>query len=87
MGICPFCSSKALGEEFHYLLKCENTTLENTRDTFIKKIYEISSEFRKLNYRELFKYLLCMSDKDIIEVSAKYFHDVCEIYKMFIKSL
>ena len=50
---------------------------------FSKKIYEISSQFRKLSYRELFKYLLCMSDKDIIEVSAKYFHDVCE----FIKSL
>ena len=37
MRICPLCSSKALGDEFHYLLKCENTTLENTRDTFILK--------------------------------------------------
>ena len=32
---------------------------------------------------ELFKYLLlCMCDKFFfIEVSAKYFHNVCEIYK------
>ena len=51
MRSCPLCWSKALGDEFHYLLKCE---------ILFKKIYEISSEFCKLNYRELFKYLFNM---------------------------
>ena len=77
MRSCPLCWSKALGDEFHYLLKCEILLKKYMRS--VLNFVNLTTE----NY--LNTYLICMSDKNKLAQNTS-FHDVCEVYKKFMIS-
>ena len=43
--ICPLCNRSAIGDEFHFLLKCNHSSLSHVRGTctFLGSLYSINS--------------------------------------------
>ena len=60
--ICPICERKEIGNEWHYLLKCDNTQIRNTRSHFFGLIKNIQPQSRNLKDENLIKYCMNMSD-------------------------
>ena len=59
--ICPLCNRSAIGDEFHFLLKCNHSSLSHVRGTctFLGNLYLINSNLTT-RLAEHYVYISCL---------------------------
>ena len=59
--ICPLCNRSAIGDEFHFLLKCNHSSLSHVRGTctFLGSLYSINSNLTTC-LAEHYVYISCL---------------------------
>ena len=76
--LCTFCKY-TVGSEKHYLMECFHPSLANLRNQFLTNIFKINPFLQSLPRDCLFKYILCFTDKSIIDITAKYVNNVLRL--------
>ena len=77
---CTFCQN-CVGNEFHGLLMCTGTNLENLRKVFLPKIISICPQIQKLSTHDIFLYLIKCHDKSVTTVFAEWVDKCNNLYK------
>ena len=78
---CQICDLNEIGDETHYLTKCENTKIEDLRHLFITNVKNIQPQFEPFDCMNIMKYCLNMNDEILYEPFSTYIKDLFEIYK------
>ena len=78
--LCPLCNRSEIGDEFHYLLKCNHSSLSHFRGT-LESLYSINSNFTNMSCKALFLYIMSMCDENIINLSASYIENMLNCYE------
>ena len=52
--LCPHFNRSEVGDEFHYLLKCTQSSLSYIRGIFLESLYSINSNFTNMSRKALF---------------------------------
>ena len=73
--------NRSLGDEFHYLLKCTQSSLSHIRGIFLKSLYSTNSNFTNMSYKALLLYIMSMCDENIINLSASYIENILNCHK------
>ena len=79
--LCQICDLKEIGDEMHYLTKCENANMKSLRCIFLNNIKKIQQQFEKFECQNIMMYCLNMKDESIYESFSTYVKDIFEIYK------
>ena len=79
--LCHLCNRSEIGDEFHYLLKCNHSSLSHTRGAFLESLYSINSNFRNMSSKAILLYIMSMCDENIINLSASYIENILNCYK------
>lgn len=69
---CEKCNTNKLGDEFHFILECENVELSKHRNDMLKNISVIMPQFETLNDYSKFLYIILCSDKCLIGYISKF---------------
>ena len=77
---CPLCNRSEIADEFHYLLKCIDSSLSYIRGIFLESLYSININFRNISCKALFLYIMSMCDENIINLSASYIENILNCY-------
>ena len=77
---CDICKTMEIGDEWHYLLKCRNHNISNTRESFMQDIKTIQPQLRQFNMPELVKYCLIMQDTQIQQRTALFVKGLLDTY-------
>ena len=56
--ICPICKLDEIGDERHYLLKCENGKIQKVRETLRSTIKRIQPQCANFQDKEIMKYCI-----------------------------
>ena len=78
---CMICNLNELGDEQHYLLKCNNAKIENTREIYIKEIKRIILQTNNFSTENIITYCINMNDHNIQLPTATFIHNILKIYK------
>ena len=79
--LCQICDLEEIGDEMHYLTKCENANMKSLRCIFLTDIKIIQPQFEKFECENIMMYCLNMKDESIYESFSTYVKDIFEIYK------
>ena len=79
--LCPLCNRSEIGDEFHYLSKCNHSSLSHPRGIFLESLYSINSNFTNMSCKALFLYITSMYDENIINRSPSYIENFLYCYK------
>ena len=77
---CSFCKP-SIGNEFHYLMKCNHLSFSLLRSAFLERLYKINSNFIDMNCKALFIYILTMYDENVVNLCAQYIDNIQNCYK------
>ena len=78
---CNICELNVLGDENHYLTKCNNKSMADVRSSFFETIKLLCPQLATFNNENIIKYCLCMKDALIQEPTAFFVKKVYETYK------
>ena len=78
---CQICDLDEIGNEIHYLAKCNNTKIVDLRNIFIRNLKYLQPQFEHFNDLNIIKYCINMNDEIILEPFSTFVKDVFEIYK------
>ena len=78
---CQICNLVEMGDEEHYLLRCNNINISNARNSFFEKIRKDISQFDKFTNNNIIDYCMNMSDINIQMPMAIYVKNILSIYK------
>ena len=78
-----FCSffKPSIGNEFHYLMKCNHSSFSLLRSAFLERLHKINSNFINMTYKAFFIYILTMYDENVVNLSAQYIDNIQNCYK------
>ena len=79
--ICNICDSKEVGDEFHFLIKCQNLHLKELRDKLYVSVSKKVKQFKLLKDFDKFLYLFCGCDHSIILDTCIYIKKGFDIIK------
>ena len=77
---CSFCKP-SIGNEFHYLMKCNHSSFSLLRSAFLERLYKINGNFMNMTYKALFIYILTMYEENVVNLSAQYIDNIQNCYK------
>ena len=78
---CTLCKENEVGDEWHYLMRCGNQSISDTRKQFIKRVINIQPQLEKFVIRDLMiYYALSMQDTLIQSVAAEFVKEMLQIY-------
>ena len=77
---CSICSVEEVGDEWHYLSKCQNENISTTRLAFVDKITTINLQLKDFNPDDLMKYCMTMNDTLIQTESALFVKNMLNAY-------
>ena len=77
---CSFCKP-SIGNEFHYLMKCNHSSFFLLRSAFLERLYKINSKFINMTYKAFFMYFFTMYDENVVNLSAQYIDNIQNGYK------
>ena len=78
---CTICNNNQVGDELHYLLKCTNYNILNTRQTNMKELREAVDQFENFSDDCIIQYCLLLHDYRIHNGMARYVKAIAETYK------
>ena len=78
---CNICSKDEMGDEEHYLLKCNNSEISHTRENFLKEIRTDINQFEMFTDKNIIDYCLNVNDTNIQMKIALYVKNILNIYK------
>ena len=79
--ICLICDKKSMGDENHYLFKCNNDRIKHIRRIFLQKIKNITPEIETFENENIIKYCMTMADQRLHSNTAKYIKDIINSYQ------
>ena len=79
--ICPICNLDEIGDEMHYLLRCKNTNIENTRNNFIDKIKKLQPQFVNFENNNIIQYCITMIDNLTYKTFSIFINDIFIVFK------
>ena len=79
--LCPLCNRSEIGDEFHYLLKCTQSSLSHIRGIFLETLYSINSNFTNMSYKALLIFIYH------VHVWSKHLKSQCFLYWKYSKLL
>ena len=78
--ICPLCQLNELGDEEHYLRRCTNKSLLQTRKNFIKEMKEKSPQMTGFSLNNIIDYCMVLNDPKIQLPFAIYAKEIIEMF-------
>ena len=78
---CDICNTNSIGDEEHYLLKCQNAEMEHIRDNFIKNIKEKIPQLENFSNSNIIDYCMTLSDERIHVPIGTYIKQIITTYK------
>ena len=78
--VCEMCNTRAIGDEFHYLLVCTEISFVALRDAFLNDIQNINTNFTNFDKKSLFYYIMSLNDSSIFSASVKFIYGIMETY-------
>ena len=78
---CDVCSLGEMGDELHYLLRCENIALQEIRLTFLSDIKKQIPRLDVFSAGNIIQYCLQMTDKSIHRPMALYVKRILLAYR------
>ena len=81
---CKHCDQNVVAwNEEHYLMSCSNAMFVSLRQNFVNSLFKINKSFESFDTQSLFQYILCMKDRNILVLSAKYCFDILRTFDSF----
>ena len=77
---CKICHQNEVGDEEHYLRRCENNLLTTTRNKFIIDVKEKCPAVQNFSTNNIFDYCILMNDTNIQLPMAIYTKEIIETY-------
>ena len=68
------------GDEWHYLIRCTNQKISDTRSQFVVKIKNIQPQLANFKMADLMKYCLAMYDTSTQEATAQFISQLINEY-------
>ena len=68
-------------DKYHCIMECFHPEVTILRNNYLENIYKIKPAFKKFNRTTLFKYIILVSDTNIINLTSKFLHDIDNMYK------
>ena len=78
---CTICY-EGIGNEFHYFSECSHVLIELSRMKFLDKIKSTNENILKLDPQSLTIYAAMMNDQNILDITARFIHEVMILYEM-----
>ena len=78
---CTICNNNQVGDELHYLLKCTNNNILNTRKTHMEELRKAVDQFHSFSDDNMIQYCLLLNDERIYSGMTKYIRAIAEAYK------
>ena len=72
--ICDKCAMNRVGDEFHFIMKCNNPNISNLREEMFKNINYRIPNFSSLCEENQFLYILLSHDVSVTEYSSKFIY-------------
>ena len=79
--ICNICRPKEMGDEEHYLIRCNNNKLKEIRNNFIKEIKDTVPQLTNFNTNSLMEYCMNMKDVNTQKTTAVFVKKLLKAYK------
>ena len=77
---CRICNMNVVGDEWHYLTECTNSSIEDTREQFILKAKETQPQLHNFGRKELMNYSLTMQDESLQLETALFIKKLLKVY-------
>ena len=77
---CTVCNRNEVGDEWHYLTKCANPMMLDSREQFVQKIKTMQPQLETFETREMMKYCLTMHDDLLQMETALYVKNLLQVY-------
>ena len=78
---CPICNLDEMGDEEHYLLKCNNNEISRTRENFIIDIKREITQFEQFSNKNIINYCMLLNDQRIQMPISIYIKNILKTYK------
>ena len=78
---CPICNLGELGDEEHYLLRCNNAEISYLQNNFFKNIRVEVTQLGLFTNQNIIDYCLNMSDLKTQKSTALYCKQILQTYK------
>ena len=78
---CNICDKDEIGDEMHYLTRCNNAILMKTKNDFFTNITQTIPDFNKFNQDDIIQYCLLMHDTRIVTPMAEYVKQILLAYR------
>ena len=75
-----FICYEGIGKEFHYFSECSHVLIKLSRMKFLDKIKSTNENI--LNPQSLTIYAAMMNDQNILDITARFIHEVMILYEM-----
>ena len=79
--LCTLCNLKQVGDEYHYLLHCNNSEIVSVRDTFLNSIRVYYPDMRIFSDRNIIDYCLCLHDDRFLPNTMQFIKRLLLTYK------
>ena len=77
-----FICYEGIGKEFHYFSECSHVLIKLSRMKFLDKIKPTNENILKLNPQSLTIYAAMMNDQNILDITARFIHEMMILYEM-----
>ena len=78
--ICPICTVQEVGDEEHYLRRCSNSIIKQTRDKFTNDIKDKCQQMASFSIDNIIDYCMLLIDTSIHLPLAIYTKDIINIF-------
>jgi hypothetical protein len=65
----------------HFLMSCRNSKFISLRNIFINKLCKINRSFCLFTQQDIFRYIMAIQDKTIMNLVAKYCYDILAVFE------
>ena len=76
------CLSNKIGDEYHYLVKCQNKGMVGIRNNFVEEAQQICSQLKNFSVENIILYCSTMKDKEVQEITANFLSNLIRQFKI-----
>ena len=79
---CNICISNKVGDEYHYLTKCENKGMVDIRNRFVEEAQKICFQLQNFSAENTILYCSTMKDEKVQEITANFIYNLIRQYRI-----